>query len=146
MSIFGSKRDAAGIEHAATCSAQRLFARPRPHILVSEADEAGVVVKSCGECGAFARWRRDELLADARNELAGERARLAEIEALEQAERDLSRLQAGHKAREVDVTEEQVRAKQAELEAAGQPAGAGSLAKALHTSEATIRRRLGRLQ
>jgi hypothetical protein len=39
----------------------------------------------------------------------------------------------------------EVEAKRAELEAAGKPAGVGSLAKALGTSEATVRRRLGKL-
>jgi predicted NAD/FAD-dependent oxidoreductase len=44
------------------------------------------------------------------------------------------------------VTTEEVLAEKARQEAAGLPAGIGSLARALHVSEATIRRRLGRLK
>ncbi len=43
------------------------------------------------------------------------------------------------------VTAEMVRAKQEELRAADQPHGIDSVAKALHTSPGTVRRRLGRL-
>jgi hypothetical protein len=43
------------------------------------------------------------------------------------------------------VTLEQVLAKKAELEAAGQPAGHASLAKALNVSESTVRRRLAEM-
>ena len=60
-------------------------------------------------------------------------------------------LQDGSRGSRVDQgpdepSEAQVLAKQAELLEAGLPGGIGSLAKALHTSEATIRRRLGRLK
>jgi hypothetical protein len=43
------------------------------------------------------------------------------------------------------ITEGEVRAKEAELREAGQPHGADSIARALHTTSSTVRRRLKRL-
>lgn len=60
--------------------------------------------------------------------------------------RFLERYVHGRVADAKEVTREQVLEKEAELKARGAAHGVGSIAKALKTSETTVRRRLGRLK
>ncbi len=90
----------------------------------------------------------DELELRRRREAEERAAQNATMNKLLRAAYRRAKAEAGGLAEQGDLRPSlaEIEAKQAELAAAGMPHGLRPLAKALHSSPATIRRRLGRLK